>query len=393
MIVQAGLLKDLNVLARSGFNPITGIPFQWDEDELKFKINRKWYLNVGFLSAFTTGSTFVHILGSLFFREHSSPLSWSHLSMTFIMFTGYLLGSYYCYKSYEEHESVEALVNQLAQMESRHVKKNKNMTKQSMAWLALPVLKIGRITAGAMLPPWLAISCAIKPGMPIDLMSYPNKWILEMCCLLQVPYLDRILVLGWNLVLYHYLCKLWCLVLAQIAIGCVGLSSLIISTEIRHLKKGPGDAIKLHRQVSILARVMNNLGSTVLVLLLIHILNTQINFGSILLRKKENVSGPMRVSMTGSVSNTFIAINLVFGFCANVHELSKKCLKRIQKPKDVVKSKPSLTDKCLKKEVESLLKIKANFGDMNFIDKVTPVRFQEYAIARIIEFVLLSKSK
>lgn len=152
-----------------------------------------------------------------------------------------------------------------------------------------------------------------------------------------------------------------------------------------------------YRQVAILATVFNQLGSNLLVLLMIHVLNIQLICGySLLAGNGLNISISVKIVFFLSFINGILALNLVFGFCANVYQLSIKYLKRLRmnaKVKVDGKGNRLLYEaRKHRRMLRSMPPIKISFGAMNFIDKLTPVIFQQFATARLIDSVLLTKS-
>lgn len=78
-------------------------------------------------------------------------------------------------------------------------------------------------------------------------------------------------------------------------------------------------------------------------------------------------------------------INFIFGFCAGVHCTSSKCLKAFKNSEKFQKNK------LLKQLVRSMPPVKVKCGSDNFMEKITPVVYQQFSNEKIMESLLLRR--
>lgn len=80
-----------------------------------------------------------------------------------------------------------------------------------------------------------------------------------------------------------------------------------------------------------------------------------------------------------------LCLNSIFGYCADVYENSRECIKMLNH------LKPLRRSKLLKRMVWSMPRIRINFGKTNFVDRLSPVVYQQYTNDKIIEMLMLRK--
>jgi len=85
------------------------------------------------------------------------------------------------------------------------------------------------------------------------------------------------------------------------------------------------------------------------------------------------------------VINSALILNLVYGFCADVHYYSGKLIARMNQNSQGVRQHRIYT-----KTIKSLAIVRVDFGDNNFIEKITPVMFQHFSALRIIDSILVT---
>ena len=132
-----------------------------------------------------------------------------------------------------------------------------------------------------------------------------------------------------------------------------------------------------------------------LVIVLTSVMAYEIIAGFVVIGKYEAIlvnAGIMLAYFFGlSFITGIFVILLVFGFCGDVHDTSKKSLKKIGKNIGMMGLSLSQAKRNTRM-IKSLRVVKISFGGVNFIEKLTPVIFQHFTTARLIDCLLLSKS-
>lgn len=169
---------------------------------------------------------------------------------------------------------------------------------------------------------------------------------------------------------------------------------LILVRKILESKRELYNALAAHGQINILSNTFNQIVSTLLVIFLIQAVNAQIICGMNMLGTEIGIESQkgktsLKLAFLLLTINASIGVNLVFAFCANVHTMSSKCLKKIQRHTETV---PQSKLRMYRRIVRSLAVVKVDFGQMNFIEKLTPVIFQQFSTSRLIDCLLVSKS-
>lgn len=85
------------------------------------------------------------------------------------------------------------------------------------------------------------------------------------------------------------------------------------------------------------------------------------------------------------VLNNGLASMGLYVFVGDVHETSKKCLRKLKQGYFLTKVKK------YKRMIRSLPIVKINFGSTNYVEKLTPVVFEHFTLLRIIDTLLVSK--
>ena len=129
-----------------------------------------------------------------------------------------------------------------------------------------------------------------------------------------------------------------------------------------------------------------------MVTMILHALDMQIAAGLNLFGEINIIS---KLFMVVVLINGFTVINLIFSFCGDVHQTSEKCLIMLRAKlgkNDMVGKVTYWQLKRYRKILRTLPNVKISFGEMNYIEKLTPVIFQHFTAARLIDCLLLSKA-
>lgn len=151
------------------------------------------------------------------------------------------------------------------------------------------------------------------------------------------------------------------------------------------------NGLMLARQINLLAASFNKMFATLLVMISVHAVLMQIIGGYCLVRVlggNENVFS--RLLFIFMIENGFVVTTLVYGFCGEVHDASNKGMKRIKKYAHV-DGRSSRKMKMFRRVASSMPVLKINFGSGNFVEKSTPIVFQQFTIERLVDLLLLSK--
>lgn len=155
-----------------------------------------------------------------------------------------------------------------------------------------------------------------------------------------------------------------------------------------------GKCILLHREIQILGKLFNEMHSRGMVVFLFCAMVAQLVPVTQLLQQaashktdtRESDSAQFGAKMFFMVLlNNGISCMSLYIFAGDIHETSKTALKKIKYT--VVMKTPKIYSRYIK----SLPIVRAKFGSTNFVEKLSPVVFQHFTVARIIDVLLLSK--
>lgn len=79
-----------------------------------------------------------------------------------------------------------------------------------------------------------------------------------------------------------------------------------------------------------------------------------------------------------------MVIDVLFGFCGHLFDTSKTCLDRLNHHQLLYQSKDC------RRTLKSLTIIKILMGNDNYIEKMTPINYQQFTTDRIVDALLLS---
>lgn len=143
----------------------------------------------------------------------------------------------------------------------------------------------------------------------------------------------------------------------------------------------------MYRELQILSCFFNRIHSKVLVSMIAVAIAGQIVSVVCLLSGKssEDVAADffLRAFFVEGLIMDVLCINFIFGYCADVYMQSGNCINKLSHLDSIRRSK------LLIRFVWSMPKVKITFGQTNFMDRLTPVVFQDCTNNKIVETLLL----
>lgn len=246
MSFQAFLTKNLNRFSNSHWSSITGYPWEWNATQETIKVNWKPFPIYLVLSVFHGTSLIGFIFYSEFFRRCSlANHDTTKLLTAFILSSGLLLAApFHAWTSLMNSELLEKFLNEMLKLESRFQIKwstklnEETLRERSMLGTASVGLALVRPTAGMVVPFILTIGATLLPQSPINLLSYyPARFVMDGLHQLDfaippiVWIMERVLIFAWNHFAYRCCLTCYCLLMASVMIGCVGLARAVVIIE------------------------------------------------------------------------------------------------------------------------------------------------------------------
>jgi len=152
-------------------------------------------------------------------------------------------------------------------------------------------------------------------------------------------------------------------------------------------------AVMQYRKIQLLTLAFNKVNHMVVVSLLMGVASTQILLSVKLIKggkngmyyskSTDNIWAKMYLFQV--VFNSAVILNLVYGFCADVHFYSVKLIARMNQNAMGLKE-----HKIYRRTIKSLKVAKIDFWNNNYIEKITPMMYQDFAIMRIIDAILVT---
>lgn len=156
--------------------------------------------------------------------------------------------------------------------------------------------------------------------------------------------------------------------------------------------------VSIYRQIQILTCGYNKIFSAPLVSMLLLVV-----FGQIAVSYQMIKLAKSGVMMTNGISlqlygfcasimtNGIFTMNLLYGVCADVHQTSKMVQNTLRRHCVIPKDRKEYRLNQYQKLRRALPVVRINFGSTgNFIEKLTPVVYQEFAVKRLIDALCVS---
>ncbi len=146
-------------------------------------------------------------------------------------------------------------------------------------------------------------------------------------------------------------------------------------------------SILFFRQIQLVNYLFNTSHVGVLVSTLLVTIVSQTTMMYFMLKTFTGLNAPWPITLSNTLYTTdcFIMILGIFGFAAKVHSTSTEVLYKTKK------MRVAQTNRTFSKFLKSCPVISIKFGMTNYIEKLTPLRFQDFNIGRFIDFILLEK--
>ncbi|CAL8146490.1 unnamed protein product [Orchesella dallaii] len=262
-------------------------------------------------------------------------------------------------------------------------------------------------------PQFMAISAVLLPSSPMNFLAlFPGKSCTDL--MLNIIGINKMTqLLGYLLVALQFLGNwiIWVLIFkfGLLTFYQTGICALILSKYLLILKRKLGKskgfgilssinkAISNYQHIRILLIEFNSVHSNFLVSVLLTVLTFQVLSGIKLISclatdsfTDGNLFWMNCFYAQAVVENVCMIITLFGGFGA-VHDLAGHCLRNMRNA--AIHRQHGFQGKILKRVVKSLPGLKVEFSATNFIERLTPFVYLEFSLIRIVEFLLLSKSK
>ncbi|CAL8146481.1 unnamed protein product [Orchesella dallaii] len=262
-------------------------------------------------------------------------------------------------------------------------------------------------------PQFMGIAAVLFPSSPMNFLALlPGKSCIDL--LLSVVGLLKITQLSGYLLMALQFLSNWIIWLLLFKFGYLiyyqtGICALILSKYLLILKRKLGKpnglgilstinkAISNYQHIRILLIEFNWVHSNFLASVLLSVISFVVLNGGRLISSlatdsfnDRKVVGMNCFYAAVVVQNVGCIIALFGGFGA-VHELAGNCLRNMRNA--AIYPRHGCRGKILKRVMKSLPVLKVEFSASNFVEKITPVVYLQFALIRIVDCLLLSKSK
>lgn len=270
------------------------------------------------------------------------------------------------------------------------------------------LLRVGGIYCLGLTLPIVAI---LTPTLPVNLYSYPPGLHLMNCVkyiLVDHPtlscFVEKTILFIANYLMWLIHVKLILVSTIEKILGSLCLTLCVLQFHKRLQAKNciGKKSCTLYRTIQMLTAMFNEVERFQLLAILGTIGSAQVAAGLRLLGSDTDQlnTADIESSMMKIVAeywvdgfhfliwvNTMVVINFTFGYCAQLHDSSKNVLNDLRRNSYIKALIVNL------KTVRSFPKVSVKFGGTNFIDKMTPVVFQMFLVARLIDMLLVKRKK
>ncbi|CAL8146487.1 unnamed protein product [Orchesella dallaii] len=415
MLREAQLLK-LIVAAAQTANFVAGKNYTCDGNKLR--VNRKTFKKNFCLCILLIGIQLLHLINT---RFHSNNNDTGSLSLETTMGLGIasavFLFLHYFYLVLIAGKEIETFFHAANTYEIVNFIDIHNYLQSASGKRFMILVRLmdlgGRRLSSSVGPQFMAISAVLLPSSPMNFLAFfPGKSCIDL--MLSVIGIQTITKLsGYLLMALQFLCNwiIWVLIFkfGYLVFYHTGICALILSKYLLILKRKLGKpngfgilstinkAISNYQHIRILLIQFNRVHSNFLVFVLLTVITFMVLNGVRLIASLATVSFTDRklIGMNcfyASVvlQNVGITIALFGGFGA-VHDLAGSCLRNMRNA--AIYPRHSCRGKILKRVVKSLPVLKVEFSATNFVEKITPFVYLEFSLLRIVDCLLLSKSK
>ncbi|CAL8136606.1 unnamed protein product [Orchesella dallaii] len=415
MLRFGGLLNSL-LLSTEDFSIITGKNFTWDKRKMMLQVNRKGLLRGGVAGAILGLLQLANLLSVLSKRTPGTNTISPEITLG-IYFSGSYLSwqSYFCFSILFFKSEFEGFINSAYRFELTHAKELRELMGIKSNRRLLAVTKVYTFTtrqAGTKLATFVvALVSVVMPSLPMNFFSFPPGQ--NLMDLLHFLGLHKNTVLGHFSMAFTFAVN-WYASILIIKFGVIGMNRAMIGaaslavyisiikrtlaggsifhTSTKHEQRIL-NASKAYKEMQILVTSFNRVHSGILVSILV---NTMIFLvlGAVNVIKATAAGKFMdydsiilNLYFVQAVCMSTVLIIAVFGVCGNLHYESCRELTRMKMAALNSGRKRRLMEKTMK----GLPVLKIEFGATNFVEKKTPFVYIEFALARIVDNLLLSK--
>lgn len=252
------------------------------------------------------------------------------------------------------------------------------------------------------LPVFLALLTIMHPNLPYNILShYPFAWLMNFLSSNAThsfvePFL-QLMTFTFNLLFYYSATRHCFLVMIKLVICTWSFSAFLNHW---YFTFPLPTFLKAYRETQILAGMFNEFCGPLLVTLLVSLVAGQVTAAVQIVTILEvvnrnetsdhdrNIASYLAVMFALLLLNSMIILNFIFGYCAYVLEASKRCVEKAVQ--DTARGSYGCK-KEFKLRVAALVDIKVKFGrTSNFVDKLTPVVYQQFIVETFTDILLIS---
>lgn len=427
MIVESSLLSEFNRISSKGFGSLTGLSVAWDPDKKRLTLFPKQFgigafiLMIGSVSMQWSVIRFYLPRGALNDLEEGSP----YRMVGFAISCGYMVNYIFGFQVYRKSTEFEEFYNKFAafdlalkpEIRGQHSNNSALKIMENYANFVRSASFVCRaiyFTTTLPTPMLVAVTSVAVPGFPANIFSYyPGKVVVKTIHLIFSSGngkcsrfglgVEKVVTFCFGYYAFSLAVQSWSFLLFHIVIGSTGLASAILGLELK-LKSGNENGRKsnqmcgeswilIYRQIQILCKLFNQLSSGILFVLCFVMTTYQVVFGCSLLSSWHELQASVTIFNTVGAVNGMIALFFLFSFCAKVYMTSLGCLKGMKggEAGELMKGKGKTHRelKQRKKLLRSIPILKVEFGAANYIETLTPVIFQNFAVLRLIDCLLV----
>ncbi|CAL8136608.1 unnamed protein product [Orchesella dallaii] len=414
MLRDGGLLTSL-IQTTADFSLVTGKNLTWDERKHLLSVNSKGFFRSGVAGAILGALQLSNLLFKSYNRKPGTDRITPEITLGI-----YFSASYLCCQSFFSFSILffkaefEAFINAAYRFEVTHAKEIRDMLKMTANRRMIAIAKFYTgITrqAGTKLASFvIALLAVLMPSMPMNFFSFPpGQYLMDLVGFMGLPenifcliFIALTFVINW--IAWILLVKFGVIGMNRAMIGAASLAVYItvIKRKLEPLssfssdskyKQSLASASMSYKEIQILVTIFNQVHSGILVSILVNMMIFLV-LGAVNIVKATAVgrfldyhSVTLNLYFVQNVFLTTIIIFAVFGVCGNVHFESCRELARMKR----VVLGSGRNRKLMEKSLKGLPVLKIEFGATNFVEKRTPFVYVEFALARMVENLLLSK--
>ncbi|CAL8121234.1 unnamed protein product [Orchesella dallaii] len=385
MILKTGLVSTIHDALQidSWFHIV---PIKWDGDNEKFiiedKLSSKLWRGMTFIYFCVTG-----IFMLLSCLVNNSSVDMAQRSQTLVTALALLCSGTICWIFQTKHFSLIGVLNGLLKMEEELERDNKMIPEDFRTKLIKWIAKI-LVMSGKCYAILLSICTGFDPKFPLNALAIYSQY-LQFWNFGPWNFFYRVLTMFGNLVAWHLLSLC----------GLITCLEILVSMEaIRVFQLCLPNFSKISRSVNIwlkikhiydrqriLIEIFNSVhANNIVVHLLIFLSVGQVSSVHCLIRCVE-LPLPILITLVFIVFDTGVAVIAVYGCAGEVNGTSKQITTKLKRKSVKVKSI------MIQKTMNSVSELRVGFGNVNFIERTTPLQFLHFNNLRIVDLLLFSR--